>query len=155
MSSGIGSRRPSIFVRTRRGRSVSFRPRSFFYPVAHAYMNRRILWALLLTAVVLLGTLELHPAGEASHALIASAESFYSLSAKHPGQPAHFEASQETERPVCPFCIHQLQTSGACLRTRPVVSPPAPRLAPASDLSSATAGGSHRPSGARGPPSFS
>jgi hypothetical protein len=118
-------------------------------------MTRRTLWALLLAPIVLLGTLELHPRGETLHASETSAEHFYSLSARHPGQPAHFEASQEAQRPVCPFCIHQMQTSGACLRPGPVVSPPAPRLAPASDLASSTAGGSYRPSGARGPPSFS
>jgi hypothetical protein len=118
-------------------------------------LARRALWAFLATVVVLFGTLELHPDGETSHALVPSAGDSYSGSAKHPGQPAHFEASQEAHRPVCPVCIHQLQTSGACLRPGPIVAPPAPRLAPARDLASTTAGGSRRPSGARAPPSFS
>jgi hypothetical protein len=123
--------------------------------MTQASMIKRTLWALLLAPSVLLGTLELHPRGETLHTAEAPAEHSYSLSAKHPGQPAHFEASQEAQRPVCPFCIHQMQTHGARLRPGPVVPPPAPRLAPAADLSSATAGGAHRPSGARGPPSFS
>ncbi|HEV8579419.1 MAG TPA: hypothetical protein VGX68_10085 [Thermoanaerobaculia bacterium] len=118
-------------------------------------LARRSLWALPIAAVLFLGTLELHPANEAVHADVSGQGDVYSASARHPGQPAHFEATEEAQRPDCPCCIHQLQSSGAYLRPGPIVAPPSPRLAPASDLSSPTAGGAHRPSGARGPPSFS
>lgn len=117
-------------------------------------MTRRSPWALLL-AIVLLGTLGLHPRGETLQASEASAEDSYSLSANHPSQPAHFETSQKIRLSVRLFCMHKLRTNGAFLRPGPVIPPPVPCLAPASDLSCATAGGSHRPSGARAPPALS
>ncbi|HEY7213859.1 MAG TPA: hypothetical protein VIC28_04475 [Thermoanaerobaculia bacterium] len=118
-------------------------------------MARRSPWALFLAAVVLLGTLELHAHGETLQTAKASAANPHSLSARHPSQPAHFEAGQKSRRPLRPFRTHKLRTNDACLRPGPVVPPPAPRLAPASDPSYATTGGSHRPSGARAPPSLS
>jgi hypothetical protein len=78
-------------------------------------MTRRTPWVLGLAAVVLLGALDLHLAGE-SHELLGAAagwDEIYSRSAKHPNAPAHFEQFEAGQRPSCPFCLHQLRTSGA------------------------------------------
>ena len=112
---------------------------------------RRTLWVLLVASVVLLGTLDLHPGGEA----LNGAGKFYSLSARHPSQPIHFEGSQEAQRPQCPVCLHQLRTSGAHLTLAALVA--APALAGFRPPFSTTLAREHcdAPRGARGPPSFS
>jgi hypothetical protein len=76
-------------------------------------LTRRTLWVLALTVVVLLGALDLHPAGELHDVLDAAGDGSFSRSAKHPNAPAHFEQYEAGQRPVCPFCLHQLRTGGA------------------------------------------
>jgi hypothetical protein len=112
---------------------------------------RRTPWVLLVASVVLLGTLDLHPGGEAFN----GAGKFYSLSAKHPTQPTHFEGSQEAQRPQCPVCLHQLRTSGAHLSLAALIA--APVLAGLRQPLSTTLARERcaAPRGARGPPSFS
>jgi hypothetical protein len=73
-------------------------------------------WVLVLAAVVLVGALDLHLAGESHELLGADSDGTYSRSAKHPNAPAHFEQFEAGQRPHCPFCLHQLRTSGAHLR---------------------------------------
>jgi len=115
---------------------------------------RRARWALLLAAVVFLGTLDFHPAGEPLHESLfsAGAGEGYSASARHPGQPAHFEASQEAQRPVCPVCLHQMRTGGVRLILAAHVTAPvlagfcAPLPTPLARERCAA------PRGARGPP---
>lgn len=113
---------------------------------------RRARWVLLLAAVVFLGTLDLHPVGETIHATVPGAGDLYSASARHPGQPVHFEASQEAQRPVCPVCLHQLRTGGTHLLlaahlTAPVLAGFCPLL-PTTLVRERSAA----PRGARGPP---
>ncbi len=116
---------------------------------------RRGLWAGLFAAVLLLGAVDWHPAGEPSHGLTSRAGEIYSPSASHPGQPAHLEAATSAERPACPACLHKLQTGGAHLRPVAALVPPAPEAAASPDLAPPQTLGRLRPSGARGPPSFS
>jgi hypothetical protein len=87
-------------------------------------MARRAPWILLLVAAVFFGTLELHPVGEALHESLLAAGDPYSLTARHPGLPAHFEPSQQAQRPVCPVCLHQLRTNGAHLLPAALVTTP-------------------------------
>ncbi|HSS78480.1 MAG TPA: hypothetical protein VLV54_17270 [Thermoanaerobaculia bacterium] len=79
-------------------------------------LTRRTPWVLVLAAVVLLGALDLHLAGESHELLGAGGDETYSRSAKHPNAPAHFEQFEAGQRPSCPFCLHQLRTSGAHLQ---------------------------------------
>ena len=75
----------------------------------------RRFWASLLTAVLLLGAIDLHAPEEVLDSLAHPHGELYSPSAQHPGQPAHFEPSCDARHPVCPVCLHQLRTSGAHL----------------------------------------
>jgi hypothetical protein len=116
---------------------------------------RRAARAGFFATVLLLGAVEWHPAGEPPHALALSAREIYFPSASHPSQPAHLEAATSAERPVCPACLHQLQTGGVHLRSVAALVPPAPEVAAAPLLSPLRPLDASRPSGARGPPSFS
>jgi len=113
---------------------------------------RRARWALPLAAVVFLGTLDFHPGGETLSESVSSGGDRYSASARHSGQPVHFEASQEAQRPVCPVCLHQLRTGG--VRLIPAAHVAAPVLAefcpplPITLVRERSAA----PRGARGPP---
>jgi hypothetical protein len=78
-------------------------------------LTRRTPWVLALTVVLLLGALDFHPVGEQHDVLGAAGEGSYSQSAKHPNAPVHFEQFEAGQRPVCPFCLHQLRTGGAHL----------------------------------------
>jgi len=75
-------------------------------------LTRRTPWVLALTVVLLLSALDLHPAGELNDDLDAAGDRSFSQSAKHPNAPAHFEQFEAGQRPLCPFCLHQLRTGG-------------------------------------------
>jgi hypothetical protein len=76
-------------------------------------LTRRTPWLLALAVVLLLSALDFHPAGELHDVLDAAGEGIYSQTARHPNAPAHFEQFEAGQRPVCPFCLHQLRTGGA------------------------------------------
>jgi hypothetical protein len=114
--------------------------------------TRRTLWVLVLAAVVLVGALDLHPAGE-SHDVLGAAGENYSPSAKHPNAPPHFEQLELAQRPFCPFCLHQLRIGGARLPISALLATPS--LAGFRGLVSTPLLREHcaAPRGARGPPS--
>ena len=117
-----------------------------------AMLTRRTPWVLVLAAVVLVGALDLHLAGEPHELLSAGGAKTFSRSAKHPNDPAHFEQFEAGERPDCPLCLHQLRSSGAHLRLVARLAAPAlagfRRFASAPVLLERCAA----PRGARGPP---
>jgi hypothetical protein len=115
---------------------------------------RRSLWAGLFATVLLLGVFDWHPAEESSYGLAHGGE-IYFPSAAHPSQPAHFEAATPAEHPVCPACLHNLRAGGAHLQPAAALVPPASETTAAPDLALPLTHGCRRPSGARGPPSFS
>jgi hypothetical protein len=116
-------------------------------------LMRRAPWALVLAIVLLLGALDLHPAGESHDVLDAGRGGDYSPSAKHPNAPIHFEQAQPAQRPVCPVCLHHLRTGGAHFAV--ALSLASPSLAgfrlPVTDL--LLREHCAAPRGARGPPS--
>src|SRR5258707_13259234 len=81
-----------------------------------AMLTRRTPWVLVLAAVVLVGAVDVHLVDESRALASAGADGTYSLSAKHPNAPAHYEPFEPGQRPDCPFCLHQLRISGAQLR---------------------------------------
>ena len=116
-------------------------------------LTRRTPWVLALTIVVLLGALDLHPAGELHDVLGAAGDGSFSQSAKHPNAPIHFEQYEAGQRPVCPICLHQLRTGGAHLAMAAHLQ--APSLAGFRGLVSPSLLRERcaSPRGARGPPS--
>jgi hypothetical protein len=78
----------------------------------------RIACAAMLAAAMLLGGLELHPAGESHDPLGSLAgrqgETFFQ-GASHPVQPPHAETAREARRPLCALCLNRLQSLGARL----------------------------------------
>ncbi len=97
--------------------------------------------AALLAALMLLGGLEVHAAGD-SHDLVAGVPSrhqdLYFPGASHPVQPAHAETAAAVQRPLCAVCLNTLQGGGV-------------RPAPATRLSSPLAAQSLRPATAVSP----
>jgi hypothetical protein len=114
---------------------------------------RRNLWASLLAALLLLGAVDLHAPGDALDSLGHLHEETYSASARHPGQPAHFESSSDAQRPVCAICLHLLRTSGLHLVALRGLEPLALRATRVPDLAPSSRRGIPSQSGARGPPS--
>jgi hypothetical protein len=114
--------------------------------------RRPSLWGALLGLLLLLGTMEFHPAGERHSLGEPLGVSEYSPEAAHPGQPVHLEPGTVVSRPHCQACFHRLQLGGLHLAPASELVPPAGRdLLPApGDL--AFARGIYSPSGARAPP---
>ncbi len=115
--------------------------------------TQRRFWASLLAAFLLLGAVDLHSPGEALDSLAHPQGETYSLTARHPGQPVHFEASCDAKRPVCPVCLHHLRTSGAHLLAVAGLEPLARRDAGIQSRPLLSDYDLRGPSGARGPPS--
>jgi hypothetical protein len=115
-------------------------------------LSLRRFWVSLLAAVLLLGAVDLHAPGEVLDSLAHAQGETYSSSARHPGQPAHFETSQELTHPVCPLCLHRLRTSGAHLLAVAGLEPLAQQAAKVPDRALPTGHGVRGPIGARGPP---
>jgi hypothetical protein len=115
--------------------------------------SRRNLWASLLAVLLLLGAVDLHAPGDALDPLGHLQEGSYSASARHPGQPAHFEPSSDACRPVCAICLHLLRTSGVHLLAVRGLEPLAHRAAGVQDLAPSSRRGVRSQSGARAPPS--
>ncbi len=113
---------------------------------------KRQFWASLLTAFLLLGALELHAPGEVLESSGHGEGEAYSASAVHPGQPAHFEPSQDARRAPCPLCLHQLRTSGAHLLAAASLDSLAARPALRNDLPLPAGHLARASSGARAPP---
>lgn len=113
----------------------------------------RNLWASLLAALLLLGAVDLHAPGDTLDPLGHLHEGSYSASARHPGQPAHFEPSDDERRPVCAACLHLLRTSGGHLLAVRGLEPLARRAAGVQDLAPSSLQGVRCLSGARAPPS--
>jgi len=113
-------------------------------------------WAALLSTLLLLGSVELHPAGEAHEPLAqGGVGGVYFPEAAHPDEPLHLEQAHPVEVPACPACLLRLQTSGAHLCTVARVAPPEPRTASSIAALPLALRSASRPSGARGPPSLS
>jgi hypothetical protein len=115
--------------------------------------SRRNLWASLLAALLLLGAVDLHAPGDALDSLGPLHEGSYSASARHPGQPAHFEASSDAQRPACALCLHLQRTSGVHLLAVRGLEPLACRAAGIQDVAPSSLQGIRSLSGARAPPS--
>ena len=116
---------------------------------------KRTPWSALLIAVLLLGALDWHPAGDLHNASAPSGSEVYFPGAEHPSQPAHFEQADPSHRQVCPVCALRAQTSGMHLRPAVVMAPPLPVVRPAGDPASPLASVALRSSGARAPPFIS
>lgn len=114
----------------------------------------RNLWASLLAALLLLGAIDLHAPGDALDSLGHLHEGSYSASARHPGQPAHFEPSSDARRPVCAFCLHLLRTSGVHVLAVQSLEPLARQVAGILDVTPSGLQGVRSESGARAPPSL-
>lgn len=112
-------------------------------------------WAILLAALVLFSGLDLHLDGKGHGLLPSGGDDVHVFEALHPDQPPHMEAAHPAKRPLCPACLHNLQTRGSHLRAAAVLAPPAACLAPAREARWVPAGSSRCPSGARAPPSLS
>src|SRR5688572_6876349 len=94
----------------------------------------------LLCLVLLLGSVDLHPADATHQPLALSGASVYYPAAAHPGQPAHIEQADPVQHPHCAACLLRLQTRGACLQPAGSILPadltfrlclaPAPSVAP-------------------------
>ncbi|HXO27750.1 MAG TPA: hypothetical protein VOA80_10425 [Thermoanaerobaculia bacterium] len=110
--------------------------------------------AALLGALVLLGGLEIHPAGEAPDPIagLAGHQDFYCPGANHPGALPHAEEARAVPRPPCAACLNSLQGSGAHLAPAASLSTPlaARSLPPAAAVTPLRK--SLRPDGARAPP---
>lgn len=113
---------------------------------------KRQLRASLLAAFFLLGAFELHAPGEVLEGSGHAEGEAYSASAVHPGQPAHFEASEDARRAPCPLCLHQLRTGGAHLLAIAGLDAPASRPALRDDLPLPAGHLARASSGARAPP---
>lgn len=118
-------------------------------------MRVRGFWAGLLAAILLLGAIDWHPAGESPHSFLSGAGEVYFPGAEHPDQPVHFDASHPAERPACPVCLHHRQTAGAHLLAAALLVPPDLDSAAVPAPDRVNASGSSRSTGARGPPSIS
>jgi hypothetical protein len=116
--------------------------------------SRRNLWASLLAVLLLLGAVDLHAPGDTLDSLGHLQEGSYSASARHPGRPAHFEPSDDAQRPICAFCLHLLRTSGIHLLAVGGLEPLARRIAGVQDLAPSSLQGVRSLSGARAPPSL-
>lgn len=116
-------------------------------------LTKRGFWASLLAAVLLLSAVDLHAPGEAIDSLAHTHGGTYSASARHPEQPAHLEASQDSTHPVCPLCLHRLRTSGAHLTAVAALEPLARQVSRVQDPALHSGHGVRGPSGARAPPS--
>jgi len=103
--------------------------------------------------LLLLGAVDLHAPGDALDCLGHLQERSYSASARHPGQPTHFETSSDAQRPICAVCLHLLRTSGVRLLAVRGLEPLALRTASVEDLAPSSRQGVHSLSGARAPPS--
>lgn len=114
---------------------------------------KRTPWAIALIAVLLVGGLDWHPAGDRHDASARSASEVYFPGAEHPDQPAHFEHTDPAHRPVCPVCVLRAQTSGAHLRASASLAPPSPQARGTVELSKPLAPASLSPGGGRAPPS--
>ena len=116
---------------------------------------KRTPWSVLLIAVLLLGALDWHPAGDLHDASAPSGSEIYFPGAEHPTHPAHFEQADPAHREVCPVCALRAQTSGTHLRPTVVMALPLPVVRPAADLTCPLESVALRSSGARAPPSIS
>lgn len=115
---------------------------------------KRTPWSALLIAVLLLGALDWHPAGDLHDTSAPSGSEVYFPGAEHPSQPAHFEQADPAHRQICPVCALQAQTSGAHLRQATAMAPPLPQIVPRGERMWSLASASLRSSGARAPPSI-
>lgn len=113
---------------------------------------KRQLWASLLAVFLLLSAAEMHAPGEVLEGSAHSEGEAYSASAVHPGQPAHFEASEDARRAPCPLCLHQLRTGGAHLLAAAGLDAPASRPALRNDLPLPAGHLAGASAGARAPP---
>jgi hypothetical protein len=68
----------------------------------------------LLGALLLLGSVDLHPAGESHSAITLGAGlaggSHYVPEARHPSLPLHLEAGKLQQRPQCGVCLLRAET---------------------------------------------
>jgi hypothetical protein len=69
------------------------------------------LWAL--AALLLAGSLDLHPADEGAEPFAGG--ELYFPAAAHPEQPEHLETSPSAERPHCAACLNRYQGGAAGL----------------------------------------
>lgn len=109
--------------------------------------------AALLAALVLLGGLEIHPAGEAPDPIagLSGHQDFYLQGCSH-GPLPHAEEARAVPRPPCATCLNSLQGRGAHLApagflSTPLAARPLPPTAALTPLRT-----SLRPDGARAPP---
>lgn len=116
---------------------------------------KRTPWSVLLIAVLLLGALDWHPAGDVHGDPAAGGSQVYFPGAEHPHQPVHFEQADPAHRPVCPVCVHRVQASGAHLRPSAAMAPPLPGGWEGVELSRPLLSLALRPGGARAPPAIS
>jgi hypothetical protein len=111
--------------------------------------------AALLAALVLLGGLEIHPAGEAHDPIAGLAgahQDVYFPDASHPVDRPHAESATAVQRPLCAACLTRLAGRGAHLAPAAWLATPV-----AGHLLPPTAAGAPRqqplrPDGARAPP---
>ncbi|HEX6904911.1 MAG TPA: hypothetical protein VF789_34705 [Thermoanaerobaculia bacterium] len=116
---------------------------------------RRTPWAVLLIPVLLLGAVDWHPAEDLHGATASGPGEVYFPGAAHPDQPVHFEQADPAHRPLCPVCVHRMQTSGAYLPLSVVLAPPVRQAREAVEAAPLRSSTALRSSGARAPPVLS
>lgn len=112
----------------------------------------RKFWANLLAAFLLLSAIDLHTHEGSLDALAYPQGETYSRTAERPGQPAHFEDSCDTRRPLCPVCLHHQRISGAHLLAVAELEPLARQDDGAQGRPLLSGHDVRSASGARGPP---
>jgi hypothetical protein len=123
-----------------------------------AMFAKRVAWAWLLAAVLLLGSVDLgplHPQGEGLSLGAPDQGHVYYPDARHFGQPTHVERAAAAKRPTCPLCLHHVRTAGSHLPRVAAVEPPALDARPGTALAQVPTSAASAPSSARGPPSLS
>ena len=110
--------------------------------------------AALLPILVLLGVVETHPARECLCESQTQGGEVYYPAAAHPHSPPHVEGARPARRPMCPICLHLVQTSGTLPQVAGLALPASKPAATREAVLSLTRI-SARKSGVRGPPSFS
>lgn len=119
-----------------------------------AMFRKRTPWVLVLAAVVMVGALDMHLADESHEFGGVRADGTYSVSAKHPNAPAHYEPYEPAQQPDCPFCLHQLRISAAPFPLVARLATPIVGIYRGFDSAPVLSERRAAPDGARGPPAL-
>jgi hypothetical protein len=118
--------------------------------------RQRALLGLGCAAAILLSllpALDLHANGEPlDEHLPGAAQEIYYPSASHPGARPHLDAAHTAVRPLCPACLHRMQTAGADAPPLVAIAAPDAVVVRVAVERSALLVGDGHSAGARAPP---